>query len=836
MYRASLSRAAALAHRATRTAATHGGALRTAAAAPAAVAAVRSLRLPNASIRRFSSSSSSNDAGAAFPASTSASSGAAADAPLDAESEAEFARLMSDMQSKFGGADGAEGGAAGGAMPNMDELMKQMEKMGIKMDSTGIGAADAAAGVGKGSAEAAAARAAAEAAQTAKFNVQTRGTAQQHEFKSEVKQILDIMANSLYTDHEVFIRELISNASDALEKLRYLRNATAGAKSDTVTPTRDLAIRIHTNEAQKLLVIEDNGIGMTAEELQSHLGVIARSGSKAFMKDLESQGKGGKDTSNIIGQFGVGFYSVFMVADKIDVISQSSKLDPATGKPYPAHLWSSDGNGTYQLTPIESTGETGTTLRIHLKDKFKEFATPHALTTVVQKYSNFVGFPIEINGEKLNSTGALWLESKDSVTPAQHEAFYRHLSHAYDTPTYTLHFHIDAPLSLHGLFYFPEKHMEKYGMGRMEMGASLYSRKVLIKSKSKDVLPEWLRFVKGVADSEDIPLNVSRENMQDSRLIAKISGILVKKILKFLEDEAKRDPKKYNTWFAEFGNFLKEGVCTEYRLAPDIARLLRFESSATKPGETISLDDYISRMQPDQKGIFYLSTPNASFARSSPYFESFASKNVEVLFLYQNIDEFVMNSLQSYNKRSIISIEKADATTDSNDKDASKDDKAKDKAAESVPETAELISFMKGVLGDKVSSITVTSRLVHSPAAIFDHESGAVRRLMKMVDAQGTAQKSLSRQKLEINPTHPTMRQLLAYSRSQPAVAALIVDQLFDNCLIAADMLDQPRSMLDRINKIIEHVVSNGAAATPQADYTSSSSSTPAKEAEVQKP
>jgi HSP90 family molecular chaperone len=496
-------------------------------------------------------SSDSKEAAAPFSADAASTSTPAAGG--DAASDAEFERVMADLTERMGQQQGGDAAADGGKAPSMEELMAQMEKMGIKMDNTGIGAADRAAGVGSGGwgsdegiAAAEKARQEAEAAATAKFEVKPKGQAASHTFQTQTKEILDIMANSLYSDHEVFLRELISNASDALEKLRFLRNATAGSTATPTAPSqRELAIRIHTNEAQNLLVIEDNGIGMTAEELQSHLGVIARSGSKAWVKDLAS--KGGKDGSNnIIGQFGVGFYSVFMVAERIDVISQSSKLDPATGQRYPAHLWSSDGSGSYDLTPIEAPAETGTTLKIHLKSKFKEFAQAHTLTTVIQKYSSFVGFPIELNGAKINTHGAVWLESKDSVTPEQHTAFYRYMAQAYDTPTYTLHFHVDAPLALHGLFYFPERHMEKYGMGRMEPGASLYSRKVLIKSRSKDVLPEWLRFVRGVADSEDIPLNISRENMQDSRLIQKIQNILVKKILRFLEDEAKANPAKYN--------------------------------------------------------------------------------------------------------------------------------------------------------------------------------------------------------------------------------------------------------------------------------------------------
>jgi len=706
-----------------------------------------------------------------------------------------------------------DGSGEDGKPLDMEALAAKMKEMGINME-----APTQTSGTGEEGAEFSTSESQTSSSPTPSkpvLEVKAKGAAEKLNFQAETRQLLDIVTHSIYTDHEVFLRELISNASDALEKLRYTRTS-GDAGAETIAKDTALQIQINAHADEGILVITDTGIGMTREEMQENLGVIARSGSKAFVKDVLS---GSKDSaSNIIGQFGVGFYSVFMVASKVEVISQSARKDPSTGNAYAPHMWSSDGTGTYELSEIEPSSSlpvSGTSIKIYLKPEFKDFASSERIQEVVNKYSNFVAFPIELNGQKLNTIGAIWLESKDSVSHEQHLAFYRFIAPGmYDTPTYNLHFHVDAPLALHGLFYFPERHQEKYGMGRMEPGVSLYSRKVLIEGKSKKLLPEWLRFVRGVADSEDIPLNLSRESMQNSALLDKIGNILTRKILKFLEEEAKKDAKKYDKWYAEFGGFLKEGVCTEYRLASNIAALLRFESSATKDGERISLDDYLARMPPQQKSIYYLSTPSRQLAQSSPYYESFAAKNVEVLFLYENIDEFVMSSLGQYNKRNLVSIEKAEAGEDiakmDDSADQSEEAKKKKEEAKKVAEsrdTAELIAYMQTVLSDRCSSIRATTRLTHSPAAIFDHESAAVRRLMKFVDSQGTSGKGLPKQKLEVNPSHPIMKHLMTVKRSNPALASMIVEQIFDNCLIAADMLDQPRAMLERINKMMQETV-----------------------------
>lgn len=405
---------------------------------------------------------------------------------------------------------------------------------------------------------------------------------------------------------------------------------------------------------------------------------------------------------------------------------------------------------------------------------------------IVKKYSNFVGFPIYLNDNKVNTVSALWSSEPSAVSDEQHLDFYRYIANAYDTPFFRMHFRTDAPIEIKALFYFPERHMEKYGMGRSDPGVSLYCRKVLIQAKCASILPEWLRFLKGVVDSEDIPLNISRENMQDSALISRMQNVLTKRIIKFLVEQAKKDPETYNKFWEEFSNYIKEGVCSDFVHKADIAQLLRFDSSLGEK-KSISLDDYISRMPVDQDEIYYLSAPNKEFALSSPYFESFDKDGIEVLFLYSHIDEFVMKNLDKYNKRKLVSIESANVKSKSKDEESeSKDDKE-----ENVKDTEELVSLFKNQLTDKVVSVKVTDRLSNSPAIVVDHESAAVRQMMKYVDATGSSE--LPKQKLEINIKHPIMKNLVSLSKENPATAALVIEQVFDNALIAAGILDNPR-------------------------------------------
>jgi TNF receptor-associated protein 1 len=461
-----------------------------------------------------------------------------------------------------------------------------------------------------------------------------------YQFEAETTQLLDIVINSLYTDKDVFLRELISNAADALEKLRYVKTAeTDKFKLYGDDDELEISISIDTESTPKTITIQDNGIGMSKEQMIENLGTIARSGSKAFLQDHK------EGAVDIIGKFGVGFYSAFMVASKISVTSRSADASIEG----PANVWTSEGVGSYDLSTVSSEVDMarGTKIVLELREEHNNFANDTKLQGILKTYSNFVPFPIQLAGNRVNTVQAIWASTPSDVSEEQYNEFYRYISNAFDEPMSKLHFRADVPLDLKALFYVPTMHSEKYGMGRMEPGVSLYSRKVLIDNKPENLLPEWLRFVKGVVDSEDLPLNISRESMQDSALIQKIGSVLTRRFLRHLEDESKKDAKKYNEFFLEFGHFLKEGVVTDFNNKANIAKLLRFESSSRAKEEDVlsSFDDYISRCPVEQNTIYYLCAPSRELAEASPYYEIFKRNKTEVLFLYTPIDEFVMGNL-----------------------------------------------------------------------------------------------------------------------------------------------------------------------------------------------
>ncbi|MEZ0388859.1 MAG: molecular chaperone HtpG, partial [Verrucomicrobium sp.] len=411
-----------------------------------------------------------------------------------------------------------------------------------------------------------------------------------HEFQAEVKQLLDIVIHSLYTDHEIFVRELVSNASDSQEKMRLLQLT----EKEIFDESLPLEINISTDETAGTLTISDYGIGMTREELVENLGTIAHSGSKAFVEAMKQNGKEG---GNVIGQFGVGFYSAFMVASEVKVYTHSWRNEGE-------HLvWTSDGSTGYTIE--EAPGQRrGCKLVMQLKEDKLEFAKPARIKQILEKYSNFVGFPIHLNGERINTVEALWLKNKNEVKAEDYAAFYKFAAHAYDEPRYTFHFSADAPLNINALLFAPTNNPEQYGMGQMEPGVALYCRKVLIDHRPKKFLPEWMRFVRGVVDSEDLPLNISRETMQDSALFRKLGQTVQGRLMKFLEREADGDAKKYQEFYKDFSRFLKEGVATDFENKGAIAKLLRFETSLTGEGELVGLAEYVKRMKEEQKAIY----------------------------------------------------------------------------------------------------------------------------------------------------------------------------------------------------------------------------------------
>eukprot|EP00696_Hemimastix_kukwesjijk_P011371 gnl/Hemi2/24282_TR8162_c0_g1_i1.p1 gnl/Hemi2/24282_TR8162_c0_g1~~gnl/Hemi2/24282_TR8162_c0_g1_i1.p1 ORF type:complete len:720 (+),score=290.11 gnl/Hemi2/24282_TR8162_c0_g1_i1:65-2224(+) len=619
-----------------------------------------------------------------------------------------------------------------------------------------------------------------------------KGSAKQHTFQAETRQLLNIVASSLYTEKEVFVREIISNASDALEKARYMELTEGGNLTDKELP---FEINIFTNEADNTLIIQDYGIGMTSEELVQNLGTIAHSGTKNFVKQLQDTKQPASSSNNMIGQFGVGFYSVFMVATEVRVFSKSARDSG------PAHCWISDGSGSFEVVEADGVSR-GTKIILHLKPEAKQYSIKSTLERIIKKYSNFVGFPIKLNGEKVNTVAALWTQEKSQVSAEQHKEFYKFIANAYDEPLYTLHYSTDVPISIKALLYVPEQHMEKYGMGRQEAGVSLFSRKILIEAKSKLVMPDWLRFMKGVVDSEDIPLNVSREHMQDSALVSRLSNVVVKKLLRFLAEEGKREPEKFQKFFTEFQTFFKEGICSDYQFKDDISKLLRFDSSISDPAKNqmTSFDEYISRMTPEAKGIYYLCAPNRAAAETSPYYEAFKEQNIEVLFLYQPIDDFVMTNLAEVQKRKLISCESKEV-----------DIKASSKSDDTLTEDQmnDLADWMKQSLRKQVSSVKITHRLKNSPAIIVDHESASMRRMMRYVDQSRVP--NLPKQALEINPQHSVIKRLYSFRTAKPDLAVLVAEQVYDNALIAAGLLDDPRSMLGRLDLLMENAMDTNA-------------------------
>ena len=644
-----------------------------------------------------------------------------------------------------------------------------------------------------------------------RFSSTVAGEKESLEFQAETKQLLDIVTHSLYTEKEVFLRELISNASDALEKLRHMQNVAQDSEcADSEVP---LEIRIETDEVNGTISISDTGIGMNRQEMIDHLGTIARSGSKAFMNELAqkaSEGEGADASRGIIGKFGVGFYSSFMVGDKVEVRSK-----PAFNKDNADPLvWSSSGVGSYEISTLpEDVGQSrGATLVIHLKEDQLQFSDEKRVEEVLKKYSNFVNFPIFLNGNRLNTVNAIWADDPKIVTDEQYSEFYKYIANAFDEPMEKLHYRADAPLDIKALFFVPSFHQEKYGMGRMEPSVSLYSRKVLIEAKSPNILPDWLRFIKGVVDSEDLPLSVSREKAQDSALIAKLKKALTRKFINHLSTMARKNSDKYKgEFYKEYGFFLKEGVCQDYEFQEPLSKLLYYETSKTKDGEISSLDEYVSRCTPEQKDIYYICAPTRELALQSPYLEAFQRAGREVIFVYSAIDDFVMANLEKFQGRKIISVEKGgiDLGDDNYEEEANDEGQSDGKVKLSQKEADEFCAWFQVTLKDKVSSCRVTNRLASSPAVVTDNESGAMRRMMQLVETQEgpSGAMALPKQQVEINPKHPIIAGLFNMREKEPDLAKVLAEQIFDNCLIAAGLLDDGRSMLGRLNDIMSHVV-----------------------------
>ncbi len=611
-------------------------------------------------------------------------------------------------------------------------------------------------------------------------------TTEKHHFQAEIQQLLDIVIHSLYTDKEIFVRELISNAADACEKLRFQQSSGTSVHQPDVAPL----ISIAADEKESTITITDTGVGMTHGEMVENLGTIAHSGTKAFLKQLAEDKK---PDAKLIGQFGVGFYSAFMAAKKVTVFSRSALADEAGWR------WTSEGMGGYEIEPAADLPR-GTKIVLELKDDAKEFAETATLERIIKRYSSFVPFPIELGGNRLNTVQAIWARSKNEIKDEEYNEFYRFIGHDQDEPLLRLHFSADAPLAIQTLLFVPKRNMETMGMTRVESEVNLYCRKVLIQAKAKGLLPEWLRFLRGVVDSEDIPLNISRETMQDTSLIQKLNKVISSRFLKFLDELSEKDAAAYDKFYDEYSRYLKEGIASDFTHREAIGKLLRYESSSTEKGKRTSLADYVKRMPDDQKEIYFLLAPNRDAAEASPYYEVFQSRKYEVLFLFDAWDEFVMDHLHDFEGKDVKAAEKADINLADTEKKegALSDDEAKD-----------LATWMKTVLGDRVGEVRSSQRLVESPAVLMDSDkymTASMRRMLKAMKREDDSQMQFKHD-LELNPRHGLITRLHHMRQTDAALAGKVAEQVLDNARVSAGLMDDPRMMLKRMNELLEQVL-----------------------------
>ena len=606
------------------------------------------------------------------------------------------------------------------------------------------------------------------------------------EFQTEIRQLLDIVIHSLYTEREIFLRELISNAADAMEKLRYTQ-LTGPEVKDKDLP---LEIYIDTDDTAHTLTITDTGIGMTKEELVENLGTIAHSGSKEFIEHLSAQGN--QKDLNLIGQFGIGFYSAFMVADKVTLYTCSSQMEGE------CFVWESDGVGSYTITEGEDLNR-GTKMVLHLKEDAYDYAKEETVQRVIKQYSSFVPYPIIVNGQKVNTVDALWTKNKNEITDQEYKEFYKFIANAHDEPLFRLHFSSDAPLNINTLLFVPKENFEQFGFGRTEPGVNLYCKKVLIQEKSPFVLPEWLRFLRGVMDSEELPLNISRETMQDSALVSKLNKVVTSRFLKFLDGQATSEPEKYQEFWGKFNFFIKEGAANDFTHRQELVKLLQFESSNTLSGELVSLATYVGRMKEDQTAIYYVNGPTREGIEAGPYLEVFRDKGYEVIYTYAAIDDYIFGSIGEFEGKRLISADQSDLDLGNDEQ------KDRSELALSEEEVKVLTGWFKEVLGSKVTEVRESKRLVDSPAVVLSpYGTNSMQRMMQLMNKDLN---NVGPSVLEINASHQMIKRLDEARKNEDTFAKIAAEQIFENAQIAAGLIVDPRGMVKRLNEILERAL-----------------------------
>jgi len=613
------------------------------------------------------------------------------------------------------------------------------------------------------------------------------------EFQTEVNQLLQLIVHSLYSHPEIFLRELISNSSDALDKLRYLTLVDDAYKALPFNPRIDLGL----DEENRTLTIADTGIGMSEEDLVSHLGTIARSGTKNFLSQLSGDAK--RD-SNLIGQFGVGFYSAFMVADRIEVVSRKAGEEKAW-------RWISDGKTGFEIEPAERDA-AGTTVLLHLNDEGKQYANSWRLQEVVKKYSNHIAFPIFLTYDKsewnadekksiktrtteqVNAASALWRRPKSEITDEDYKEFYKSITGDSEDPLFWFHTKAEGSLEYTTLFYVPAKAPLDLYQAEYKVGVKLYVKRVFIMDDARELLPQYLRFVRGIIDSEDLPLNVSREILQQNRVLTSIRSASVKKILSELKNIAETKPEEYLKFIAQYNRPLKEGLYSDFANRETLLDLIRFKSTSVE-GIT-SLSQAKARMKEGQKGIYYITGGSESLLRTSPLLEIYKKKDIEVLILDDDIDEIIFSGVDKYGDIDLKAVNKSSTGEDL------KDEAEPDKAEALQP----LLTKMKTILGDRVKDVRVSARLADSPSCIVSDEEEPSLQMQQMLRAMGQTELPVPKPTLEINPDHEIVKKLLA--RPDDAVAEDAAWLLFDQALLMEGVpLQDPSVFVKRLNRVL---------------------------------
>ncbi|MBN1217080.1 MAG: molecular chaperone HtpG [Candidatus Lokiarchaeota archaeon] len=655
-----------------------------------------------------------------------------------------------------------------------------------------------------------------------------------YEFKAEIKKLLDILSKSLYQHKEVFLRELISNSVDALKKIHFL-----SLTDKNIEDIEDnLKIEIIIDSDSKTITVKDTGIGMNKEELINNLGTIAGSGSQKFLEQLNNTQK--IDNKNVdldvIGQFGVGFYSIFMVADKVKVISKSYIKEEN------AYEWESDGTGEFIVNNNDKSTR-GTDVILFLKEDEKEYLDKFRIESIIKKYSNYVSFPIYVSEikkeaeeekekkveevedkkkpEPINELTPLWKKNSKDITEEEYKSFYHFISNRYDNYSHVINYSIDGTVQFRSILFIPESDINQFIRPDDEYGLTLYSKNVMIMKNCSDLIPKWMRFIKGVVDSNDIPLNISRDTIQTNRVMMKIEKLLIKKILRELDNIAENEPEKYKKLWESFSPYIKEGILSDAFRTDKLLTYLRFNSSKSKEGEYRSIEDYIKDMPETQKELYYLIGENLNTLKLSPHLGYYNENNMEVILLDEPIDNFLMMNVREY-KKTILEGENEEIKSytftpidvtepTKEDKEASEDEGKKDKTEELIPENIKkFFEYVKSTLGEKILEVKLSDRLYQNVCRLANPAGGmtsSMQRAMRYwTKTEYGKDFEIPRKILEFNKDHPIFNKLIELYENDPKddKVTLIITQLFENCLLAEGDLPNPSLMVPRINQLIE--------------------------------